>query len=345
MKKYSKKYNIIFSSLHTLYRLVTSFNKPNDFIIGIAKLYKNTFNADKVTLIYKLYNSSRLIKEKIKDNTYTLKRGGISILTKEEKEMFERSREIISDKKLATPLIFVKTLGVIFLERKKTPFSDIEKRWFASLSEQVSISFKIIGLHLEEQRMLINYIKTLSKMLKKSIPTPFHQPSISRLIKNLGKELKLSEREIRSLELASLLHDAGKIHLPLQVLEKKEPLTEEEIKLITEHPQKGVEIIKNLEILKPVIPILLYHHERFDGKGYPSGLKKKKIPLGSRILAVIDAFNAMFFGRPYKEKMSLDEIEKELKKQKGTQFDPQIIDAFVKILRKKNIRNYLNSLI
>ena len=345
MKKYSRKYNIIFSSLHTLYRLVTSFNKPNEFIIGIAKLYKNIFNADKVTLIYKLYNSSRLIKERMKNNTYILKRGGISILTKEEKEILERSREIISDKKLAIPLIFTKTLGAIFLERKEIPFSEVEKKWFISFSEQVSISFEIVGLHLEEKRMLINYIKTLSKMLKKSIPTSFHQPSISKLIKSLGKELKLSEREIQSLELASLLHDAGKIHLPLQVLEKKEPLTEEEIKLITEHPQKGVEIIKNFEILKPVIPILLYHHERFDGKGYPSGLKKRKIPLGSRILAVIDAFDAMFFGRPYKEKMSLEEIEKELKKQKGAQFDPQIVDAFVKILRKKSIRNYLNSLV
>lgn len=345
MKKYNKKYNIVFSSLHTLYRLVTSFNKPNEFITGVAKLYKNIFDADKITLIYKLYNSSRLIKEKMKNNTYTLKRGGVSILTKEEKEILEGNKEIISDKKLATPLIFTKTLGAIFLERKKAAFTDIEKKWFISLSEQVSISFKIIGLHLEEQRMLINYIKTLSKMLKESIPTSFHQPSISKLIKNLGKELKLSGAEIRSLELASLLHDAGKIHLPLQILEKKEPLTEEEVKLITKHPQKGVEIIKNLEVLKPVIPILLHHHERFDGKGYPSGLKKKKIPLGSRILAVIDAFDAMFFGRPYKEKMSLDEIEKELKKQRGTQFDPQIVDAFVKILRKKSIRNYLNSLI
>ncbi len=345
MKKYNKKYNIIFSSLHTLYRLVTSFNKPNEFIVGITKLYKNIFNADKVTLIYKLYNSSRLIKEKIINNTYTLKKGGISILTKEEKGILEKNREIISDKKLAIPLIFVKTLGAIFLERKKMPFSDIEKKWFISFSEQVSVSFKIISLCLEEQKMLINYIKTLSKMLKKSVPTSFHQPSISKLIKNLGKELKLSEREIRSLELTSLLHDTGKIHLPLQILEKKEPLTEEEIKLITKHPQKSIEIIKNFEILKPIIPILLHHHERFDGKGYPSGLKKKKIPLGSRILAVIDAFDAMFFGRPYKEKMSLEEIEKELKKHKGTQFDPQIVDAFVKILRKKSIRNYLNSLI
>jgi len=339
-----KKYSFIFSSLHTLYRLTTSFDKPVEFITGIAKLYKNVFCADKVVLICKLLNSSKLIKEIIKNNNHITKKGGISILTREEKDVLEKNKEIISKRKMVAPLIFLDTLGVVFLERK-SPFGEIEKKWFVSLSEQVSITFKIIHLYLEGQRMLINYIKTFSQMLKESIPTSFHQPSISKLIKNLGKELKLSKTEIKILKLACLLHDVGKIHLPFQILGKKEPLTEEEIKLITKHPKKGVEIIKNLEILKPAIPILLHHHERFDGKGYPQGIKGEKIPLGSRILAVIDAFDAMFFGRPYKEKMSIEEIEKELKKHRGTQFDPHIVDVFIKILRKKSVRNYLNSLI
>jgi HD-GYP domain-containing protein (c-di-GMP phosphodiesterase class II) len=110
------------------------------------------------------------------------------------------------------------------------------------------------------------------------------------------------------------------------------------------HPKKGVAFIKDLSSLKPVVPLILHHHERYDGKGYPSRLKKNQIPIGSRILAVLDAFDAMFFGRPYKERLKLERIENELKKQRGKQFDPKVVDTFLRILRKKSIIKYLNSL-
>jgi HD-GYP domain-containing protein (c-di-GMP phosphodiesterase class II) len=102
-------------------------------------------------------------------------------------------------------------------------------------------------------------------------------------------------------------------------------------------------MIKDLEILKPVIPIILHHHERYDGKGYPSKLKKEYIPLGSRILSILDAFDAMYFGRPYKKRKQLIEIEEELKTQKGTQFDPKIVDVFLKVIKKEEMRKYLRS--
>ncbi|MDD5070507.1 MAG: HD domain-containing protein, partial [Candidatus Omnitrophica bacterium] len=100
-------------------------------------------------------------------------------------------------------------------------------------------------------------------------------------------------------------------------------------------------MIKDMDLLKPVIPIIMHHHERFDGKGYPSRLKKDQIPLAARILSVIDAFDAMYFGRPYRKRKPLEEITKELKKQSAKQFDPKVIDAFLKILKRKDIKKHL----
>ena len=155
--------------------------------------------------------------------------------------------------------------------------------------------------------------------------------------------MRLSELEVKSLEHASLLHDVGKMQVPSKLLKKQQPLTDKEFKLIAKHPRKGVELFKNLEILKPAIPIILHHHERYDGKGYPSKLKKDQIPLASRILSVLDTFDAMYFGRPYRRKRRLKEIEKEFKQQRGKQFDPKVVDVFLSILKRKSIQKYLKS--
>jgi len=191
---------------------------------------------------------------------------------------------------------------------------------------------------------MLNYVNSLTKFLNQYVPTSYlHTKTMLRLIKAMGKAMHLSEIETKALVNASLLHDAGKMQVPSKLLKKQKPLTDEEFKLITKHPRKGVELIKNLEILKPAIPIILHHHERYDGQGYPSKLKKDKIPLGSRILSVLDSFDAMFFGRPYRKGRSLEEVEYELKKQKGKQFDPKIVDVFLRILKRKTIREYLKS--
>ncbi len=168
---------------------------------------------------------------------------------------------------------------------------------------------------------------------------------MSRLIRELSHELRLTKSELGSLEYAAMLHDAGKVNVPVDVLSKATPLTAQEYSLIRSHPEKGVQLIRNLHLLKPVLPIILYHHERYDGSGYPSGLKKKQIPLGARILAVVDAFDAMVFGRPYKKKISLERAIREFKAQRGIQFDPDVVDAFLNVLNKPPIRKYLNRLI
>ncbi|MBP7088182.1 MAG: HD domain-containing protein [Candidatus Omnitrophica bacterium] len=341
-----QRYKTIFSSFHTIYRLSTSLVDLRSFLVGISRLYRHLFKADKVILICKNIDNQGFIKVYLEDKRQCIKRGGISILNHTEREILSQNREIIFNNRLIYPFIFTEVLGAIYLKRKSKfkDFNEIEKKWFLALSEEVSISLKNFLLYREQQKIMFNYVKLMTKFLNQHIPTSYlHQKLVSRLINTMGKAMKLPKNEILTLERAALLHDAGKIQVPSKLLKKEKPLTEEEFKLISKHPRKGVELFKNLQLLRPAIPIILHHHERYDGRGYPAKLKKEKIPLGSRILSVLDTFDAMYFGRPYKKRRSLKDIENEFKKQKGKQFDPKIVDIFLRILKRKSIHKYLKN--
>jgi HD-GYP domain-containing protein (c-di-GMP phosphodiesterase class II) len=136
------------------------------------------------------------------------------------------------------------------------------------------------------------------------------------------------------------LHDAGKIEVPVQILTKTTKLTPEEFQIMKRHPEQGAELLKHFQQLKPVIPIIMHHHEKYDGSGYPSRLKKGQIPLGARIMAVADAFEAMVYGRPYRERINFDNALREIKNKSGTQFDPKVVDAFLKIA-PRHYKKYL----
>ncbi|MDD5195632.1 MAG: HD domain-containing protein [Candidatus Omnitrophica bacterium] len=341
-----KKYKTIFSIFHTIYRLTTTSDDIANFMIGVCRVYKSAFKADKAVMVCKNINPNGFIKIRLEDKKQYIKKGGISILTRRERDILKQEKEIFLDNRLVYPFIFSDTLGAIYIKRRPqgTAFSELERRWFLAICEEVSVSLKIFGLYRESKRTMISYIKSFTKLLDQYVPTSYiHTKSIFRLIRAVGKEMNLSQAEVKSLEYASLLHDAGKIQLPSKILKKQKPLTDEEYRLIMKHPKRGVELIKDLEILKPAIPIILHHHERYDGSGYPSRLKKEEIPLGSRILSVLDAFDAMFFGRPYRKRRFLEEIEDEFRRQIGTQFDPKVVVALLKILKRKGIRKYLQS--
>jgi response regulator RpfG family c-di-GMP phosphodiesterase len=147
----------------------------------------------------------------------------------------------------------------------------------------------------------------------------------------LGKALGLSNGELRNLKWSAYLHDIGKIGIPENILAKPSNLTVEEMKSIKGHPLLGYKMISNVHFLKDATDVVLYHHERYDGSGYPFGLKGEEIPLNARIFAVIDTMDAIISDRPYRKALPFSHCIEEIKNGSGTQFDPDIVKKFLEI--------------
>jgi HD-GYP domain-containing protein (c-di-GMP phosphodiesterase class II) len=158
-----------------------------------------------------------------------------------------------------------------------------------------------------------------------------HTDRVARYSKLIGRELGLGEEEMFNLEIGALLHDIGKIGIPDKILQKPEPLKKSELKKIQEHPLKGKRMIQDISYLKEAIPHVLYHHERFDGSGYPEHLIGANIPFPSRIIAVADVFDAITSDRPQRKRMSFDEAVALIREGSGKLFDPKVVEAFLKL--------------
>jgi len=151
----------------------------------------------------------------------------------------------------------------------------------------------------------------------------------------IGSSLLLSPDEMETLEYASVLHDIGKIVVDSRILNKPDNLSSPEWNIIREHPAIGANLLKKIPFLEKASDLVLYHHERYDGKGYPEKLKGEEIPLGARIIAVADAFDTMTTDRSYRSALDTEMAISELKKCAGAQFCPAVVDAFVSGLRRK----------
>ncbi|WP_418790431.1 diguanylate cyclase [Phosphitispora sp. TUW77] len=186
---------------------------------------------------------------------------------------------------------------------------------------------------------LINSIKMLVRIINaKDKYTYGHSERVGRYAVSIAEEMGLLLEEVKIIRMGAFLHDVGKIEISRSILMKKGPLSEEEFETIRQHPFWGAGIIKAVESLHPVIPLIKYHHERFDGSGYPLGLKGKQIPLHARILAVADSFDAMTTNRPYMKSKNLYEAIEELNQCSGKQFDPEIVDVFLDILQTEKVK-------
>lgn len=194
-------------------------------------------------------------------------------------------------------------------------------------------------LYTRMRKMYIDTIRTLAATIDAKDPyTRGHSERVSQMAVKLAKRVGYTESEIEYIEYAAILHDIGKIGIEDRILGKKDKLTDEEYEKIKEHPVIGAGIIESIEFLKKCSQTVLHHHEHYDGKGYPDGLKGEDIPRTARLLAIIDAYDAMSSDRPYRRKLTEQDILNELQREAGKQFDPDMVKFFISILEGKEAR-------
>jgi putative nucleotidyltransferase with HDIG domain len=183
-----------------------------------------------------------------------------------------------------------------------------------------------------------SYLQTLTALANaveaRDIYTRGHTERVCYMAQSLSREMGWNEEKLWEVKMGGILHDIGKIGVPDAVLNKAQTLTPREFESMKQHPVVGAKILEGISFLTPAVPYVLYHHERFDGKGYPYRLRNDQIPIQGRLMAVVDTFDAMTSNRPYRKAKSFRMALKEIKDCAGTQFDPQIAELFLRAWEK-----------
>lgn len=226
--------------------------------------------------------------------------------------------------------------GVLIIGLKQSAhFHDGQLRLVGLLAHYAQ-SILTFALHPELRPPLYNDVVMLSKSIENyDLSITQHSLTMVQMAERLAERLGCLPTEVKTIGLAALLHDLGKVGIPSDILQKPEPLSEDEWMLMRRHPEIGAQIVQTVTGLNGVATIIQCHHEHFDGSGYPHGLKGYQIPLGSRILAVVDAFEAITGGRIYRPARSAEAALDEIQRCAGTQFDPQIVEAFVALIHEE----------
>lgn len=225
-----------------------------------------------------------------------------------------------------------KVIGVINLENTSLGPDTIDL--LRSFSEGAAVAVNNARLYQKIQDSYFEIVKALAQAIEAKDPyTHGHSERVMEYAVQIAQKLGLPEEEIESLRYAAMLHDIGKIGVKGIILNNPDGLTNEEYDEIKKHPVVGEGIIQPIELLQPIRPFIKHHHEWYNGKGYPDGLSGENIPLGARILAVVDAYDAMKSDRPYRKALTEETVIQELKRGNGTQFDPKIVEIFLEILK------------
>ena len=337
---------VALSTVHTVHRLIGSTLDMSELLPRIARLSLQILRANRCSI--KLVDSTkRLLLPKVtvdlRETKSKLKKVPIGRWSPGKAAKFGRP---IRDKNyLATPLIDEDVIGVITLYDKvdKKPFTAFDQEIMATLTEQAVIAIKNAQLYKEQEKLTVGMIRSLATIVSthaKGASLP--RASFLKITTLVGQKMHLSAMELKELEYATLLHDAGQLIVPDEVLAKPSKLTGKEYKLVKEHPITGAEILKPMKSLRSVIPTILHHHENYDGTGYPKGLKKDQIPLSARIMAVVGAFEAMIAKKPYRTPRSIDEAMEEVRRNSGTQFDPKVVQALLEVVKRHDVRTMLS---
>ncbi|RZB30778.1 MAG: hypothetical protein SRB1_03058 [Desulfobacteraceae bacterium Eth-SRB1] len=196
--------------------------------------------------------------------------------------------------------------------------------------------------HKSTERLLKSMestIDALAMTLEMRDPyTAGHQRRVAQLAKAIAQEMNCSDNEIKGIHFAAFIHDIGKIHVPAEILSKPAELTKAEFEMIKLHPQSGYDILKNIDFPWPLADIVLQHHERMNGSGYPQGLSGENICMEARILAVADTVEAMSAHRPYRAARGIEEALSEIEKNRAILYDPDVVDACLRLFAEKGFK-------
>jgi PAS domain S-box-containing protein/putative nucleotidyltransferase with HDIG domain len=278
------------------------------------------------------------------------------ILPKGAKELSDRIVKMLkASKSIAAPLLVEdEVIGILSVQSDDLTPKDVSS--ISAFSHQVATAWRKAKL-LEDLKLSLMERKRTEEELQQSfiklrrildgtiqalistveIRDPYtagHQRRVAQLASAIAREMNLPEEKIEGIQLTGLIHDIGKICIPSEILNKPGPLDEVEFNLVKAHPQTGYNILKNIEFPWPMAKIVLQHHERMDGSGYPSNLKGEEIILEARILGVADVVEAMSSHRPYRPAYSIDKALEEIKSKRGILYDPKVVDACLRLFQR-----------
>jgi putative nucleotidyltransferase with HDIG domain/PAS domain S-box-containing protein len=238
---------------------------------------------------------------------------------------------------IRTPLIVKGDVAAVLSIGSKSPsaFTPDNLSTLEKIASQIGVALENARLVTDLDELFMGTVRALSSAIDAKSPwTRGHSERVTQYALSIAREMGMEEMALNDIELAGLLHDVGKIGTYESILDKPGRLTDAELKVMRQHPVKGAEILAPIKQMQKLIPAIKYHHEFYDGNGYPDGVRGEEIPLYARILAVADTVDAMHAERPYRKGRSADVIVEELKRCSGTQFDPNVVEAFLKTIAK-----------
>lgn len=207
------------------------------------------------------------------------------------------------------------------------------------LADQLAVALSNARLIEDMEHLTLGTIEALARTVDaKSSWTSGHSERVAEMAVKIARAMGWDDKRVQTLYRGGLLHDIGKIGVPLAILDKPDKLTEEEYAKVKDHSAIGAKILEPINAYADIIPMVIQHHERFDGKGYPQGLAGKAIDINARILAVADVYDALVSSRPYRQGWIEDKVVELLKNEAGRQFDPDVVEAFLGTLATSTIR-------
>jgi putative nucleotidyltransferase with HDIG domain len=222
-------------------------------------------------------------------------------------------------------------LGCLFaLDKQDGEFDSVDTKLLNSIANESAIYLENAMLFEDVHGLMMGLLHSLTSAVDaKDAYTCGHSERVALVSRHLAQQMGLSEKDVEQIYMAGLLHDVGKIGVPEAVLQKTGKLTPEEFEQMKRHPQIGARILQDIKQVREIVPGVLHHHERYDGKGYPTGLAGEKIPLMGRIICLADCFDAMTSNRTYRKALPLEVALTEIRRCSGTQFDPRLTEYFL----------------